>query len=291
MKKTITLGLIILFFIPHLTAQEVRTRAKKTSENKKVVEIIDSTLILVPVEEQTGVVTSDEINKAGGEILTFLEDKDGNMYTTFEIAGKTWMTQNLSTTVFNDGSYIPEVPDNAKWTSLKEPAYCWYCNNPESKGFYGALYNWYAVKTGKLCPAGWHVPTDAEWTGLEVYLQNNDFNYDGTVDADLDRVTKNKIAKSLASGIHWAESTVKGSVGNTDYQAYRNKSRFSALPAGYRKSSDGSFDGVTSSGFWWSSGESDAGNAWIRSLSENDISVSRSNSAKTGGYSVRCIKD
>ena len=162
---------------------------------------------------------------------------------------------------------------------------------PVSRIFYGALYNWHAVKTEKLCSSGWHIPTDAEWTELEIYLQNNDFNYDGTVDADLDRETKNKIAKSLASESHWAESSVKGSIGNPDYQAYRNKSRFSALPSGYRNASDGSFEGVTSSAYWWSSTENDDGKAWIRGMKESDSAVTRTNPGKTGGYSVRCVKD
>jgi len=291
MKKVITLGLIMFLIIPYLAAQDTRTRTKKTPAIKKAVEVIDSTLIMVPAEEQAGMAPPEEINKSDGEIVTFLEDKDGNTYITYEIAKKSWMLQNLRTTVFNNGTQIPEVSDNNKWISLKDPAYCCIYNNAESKEFYGVLYNWYAVNTGMLCPAGWHVPADAEWTELEIFLQNNDFNYDGTVDADLNRETKNRIAKSLASEKNWAESTVKGSVGNTDYLPYRNKSRFAALPAGYRKSSDGSFDEVTLSGFWWSSTESDAGKAWIRCLNSNESATSRTDPGMTGGYSVRCVKD
>lgn len=291
MKRIVAPGLILLILISDMTAQEARTRKKKALTDKTAVEVIDSTLFLVPGEEKTGMVPTEGNITSEGDLIPFLEDRDGNIYTTLEIAGKIWMIQNLRTTVFNDGSKIPEVSDNAKWTSLKDPAYCWYCNNPGSKEFYGALYNWYAVQTGMLCPAGWHVPSDAEWTEMEIYLQNNDFNYDGTVDADLDRETKNKIAKSLASEMHWSESTIKGSIGNTDYQAYRNKSRFTALPAGCRKSGDGSFDEVTFSGFWWSSTESDSGKAWIRTMNGNESATSRADHGKTGGYSVRCVKD
>ena len=235
MKKLITLILVIIFGVVNLEAQKKVQRQKNVQEGKPVIvqegkpvnvqegkpvnvqegqpviEAKDSSLVPVPMETQPmmppqGIIDSSEI------IIPILEDKDGNTYGTAQLGKQIWMTQNLRTTLFKDGSPIPLVTDKSAWIVLKDPAYCWYSNNADSKEFYGALYNWNTVKTGMLCPSGWHIPTDAEWTELEIYLQNNDYNYDGTVDADLDRETKNKIAKALASEVHWAESTNKGSM-------------------------------------------------------------------------------
>jgi len=81
------------------------------------------------------------------------------------------MAENLKTTKLNDGTSIPLVTSSATWGTLSTPAYCWYNNDEASyKVTYGALYNWYTVNTGKLCPSGWHIPNDAEWTTLTNYL-------------------------------------------------------------------------------------------------------------------------
>ena len=100
-----------------------------------------------------------------------ISDVDGNMYKTTQIGTQLWTAENLKTTKFNDGTPISNVTDNTKWESLSTPGYCWY-NNDEAtyKGTYGALYNWYAVKTDKLCPSGWHVPSNDEWNTLITYL-------------------------------------------------------------------------------------------------------------------------
>jgi hypothetical protein len=93
-----------------------------------------------------------------------LVDIDGNSYKTITINKQTWMAENLKTTRFNDGVPIPMVIDIKTWISLKQPAYCWYDDKEKpNKELYGALYNWYTVQTGKLCPQGWHVPSDKVW--------------------------------------------------------------------------------------------------------------------------------
>ncbi len=92
-----------------------------------------------------------------------VRDGDGNTYSTVTIGTQVWMAENLKTTVYNDGSAIPQVADSAAWANCAAPGYCWYDNNEAVyKNVYGALYNWHAVNTGKLAPAGWHVPTDTE---------------------------------------------------------------------------------------------------------------------------------
>ncbi|MFZ4572381.1 MAG: fibrobacter succinogenes major paralogous domain-containing protein [Bacteroidales bacterium] len=98
-------------------------------------------------------------------------DVDGNLYHSVTIGTQVWMDENLKTTKYNDGSSIPLVTDSIAWINMTTPGYCWYHNNAAAyKNTYGALYNWYAVNTGKLAPTGWHVPTDAEWTILVAYL-------------------------------------------------------------------------------------------------------------------------
>ena len=98
-------------------------------------------------------------------------DIDGNVYHTVTIGTQVWMVENLKTTRYNDGTAIPLVTDGTAWAALTTPGYCWYNNDSATyKNTYGALYNWYAVNTGKLAPTGWHVPTDSEWTVLTTYL-------------------------------------------------------------------------------------------------------------------------
>ena len=291
MKKIITAGFVLLFLLTTLTAQEKTIRTKKSAGKPVPVEVPEGTPVPVPDDKQLSVEPHKEVSGDANDLIPAINDVDGNTYTTTILGNQIWMSENLKTTRFNDGSSITEVKDNSSWILLKDPAFCWYGNNFTSKEFYGALYNWHTINTGKLCPSGWHIPSDDEWTELELFLQNSGFNYDGTVDADLDRETKNKTAKALASASNWAESAIKGSVGNTDYELVRNRTDFKALPAGCRKPEDGSFDGVTTSGFWWSSTGNDAGKAWIRNISENESAVSRNHSGKAGGYSVRCIMD
>jgi uncharacterized protein (TIGR02145 family) len=194
------------------------------------------------------------------------------------------MAENLKTTKYNDGTDIPNVTDAGAWEVLTTPAYCWYDNDAATyKATYGALYNWYTVNTGKLCPAGWHVPTDAEWTTMENYLIANGYNYDGTT-------TGNKIAKSLAATSNWNSSTNAGVVGNTDYPAKRNVTGFTALPGGYR-SDNGAFGFIGVDGFWWSpSGISDT-YAWYRNMAYYLGDVGKYNSIKSYGVSVRCLRD
>ncbi|MDZ7633244.1 MAG: fibrobacter succinogenes major paralogous domain-containing protein [Bacteroidales bacterium] len=94
-------------------------------------------------------------------------DSDGNVYKTLVIGTQIWLAENLKTTKFNDGSQIPFVSEETSWVAtLTTPGYCYYDNNTANKSVYGGLYNWYAVETGKLCPKGWHVPSDAEWTTI-----------------------------------------------------------------------------------------------------------------------------
>jgi len=212
------------------------------------------------------------------------KDVDGNLYTTIKIGTQVWMAENLKTTRYKDGTDIVLITDAGGWSFGGIPGYCWYDNNEASyKNTHGALYNWYSVNTGLLCPAGWHVPADDELTKLENYLIANGYNYDGTTSG-------NKIAKSLASTTLWQSTTTAGAVGNTDYPDKRNAIGFTALPSGYRLY-NGTYTAVGSLFSLWSSTEYSTSTAWYRSMSCWDADVDSSSFDKRNGHSVRCLRD
>jgi uncharacterized protein (TIGR02145 family) len=202
--------------------------------------------------------------QAGGATMT---DTDGNVYQTVTIGTQVWMKENLKTTKYNDGSPISLVPDNTAWNNLVTGGYCWYNDSETYGNSYGTLYNGYAVKTGKLAPKGWHVPTDSEWLVLTTFVGG----------------------LSVAGGplketgtTHWASPNISAS----------NTSGFSALGGGYRFG-NGSFSNVDSGGYWWSA-QTSTSNSWRLVVSyvfeyvENDPVPT---AYYTWGYSVRCVKD
>ena len=207
-------------------------------------------------------------------------DIDANIYHTVKIGTQIWMVEALKTTKFNDGSAIPNVGPNTTWSGLVTPGYNWYNNDIANKGNYSALYNWYAVNSGKLCPTGWHVASDAEWTQLTDYLTSKGYGYQGT---------GSNIAKSMAETSGWTSSSIAGNVGND--QASNNNSLFSALPGGNRNG-DGTFSKLGTYCLFWSSTEQDSGSAFFRSLYYGSGKVDRAPGLYKGtGLSVRCIKD
>ena len=172
------------------------------------------------------------------------QDGDGNNYPIVTIGTQTWMTENLKTTKYNDGTDIPLVIVDTAWNSLSTPAYCWYNNDFINKVNYGALYNWYTVSTSKLCPKGWHVLSDAEWTVLTTYLGDN---------------AGGKLKE--AGFTHWSSPNTVAT----------NESGFTALPGGFRWSS-GYFYFVGYNGLWWSSSEYHTNYALSRSaLTSPDV--------------------
>jgi uncharacterized protein (TIGR02145 family) len=196
-----------------------------------------------------------------------ITDIDGNVYYTITIGTQEWMTENLKTTSFRNGDLIPNVTDNTAWSNLRTGAYCDYDNILSISSTYGKLYNWYVVvDLRNLCPSGWHVPTDAEWTTLTTYLGGE--NGSG--------------GKLKETGTTHFISPNTGAT---------NETGFSALPGGYR-SDNGTFGQVGYSCYWWSSTEySTGGSAWYRNVSYIGNSVGRSNYNKQGGYSVRCLRN
>lgn len=192
-------------------------------------------------------------------------DIDGNIYRTVTIGTQTWLGENLKTTRYNDGTKIPLVTDKTTWTYMSTPAYCWYNNDSVQfkNSAYGALYNWYAVNTGKLAPKGWHVATDTEWTILSTYL-----NGDG--------------GKLKVAGTDIWQSPNTGAT---------NETNFSAFPAGNRGGNNGTFDVLGTGTFWWTSSRLDATYSYFRSIGYNSSGIGRSGSQAINGLAVRCIKN
>jgi uncharacterized protein (TIGR02145 family) len=224
----------------------------------------------------------------GNESLVFnfiqCSDGDGNNYPIVSIGTQVWMAENLQTTKFNDGNSVPPITSSYDWSNLTTSGYCWYNNDATTyKPIYGALYNWYSVNTGKLCPSGWHVPDDAEWNILGYFLRDNGFNYDGTN-------TGYKYAKALASASGWTSSLTTGGVGNYDYSAKKNATGFTGLPGGLRDK-DGLFIYIRYFCNWWSATEYTATYARYHFLSYDLVAAFTDNNPKKYGYSIRCILD
>lgn len=196
-------------------------------------------------------------------------DVDGNVYRTVTIGTQIWMAENLRTTRYNDGTVIPEAGSS----SYNKPNYCSYMYENANREKYGFLYNFYVVNINKLCPVGWHVPTDAEWTGLTNYLGGEKF-------------AGGKMKE--AGFFHWESP-------NT---AATNESGFGGLPGGYSIRQENSvpmahypFTGLGEMGEWYTSSEWNTSMAWERNISYSDQEVGRFYVLKSCGLSVRCIKD
>lgn len=197
-----------------------------------------------------------------------VSDADGNVYQTVTIGAQTWMSENLNTTKYKDGTNIPIVSDSAEWGNLSTPGYCWYKNEKSGYGnTYGGLYNWYVVETGNLCPTGWHVPTNAEWTTLTNYIGG-----EGIAGGNLKE----------SGTTHW----ISPNSGAT------NETGFTALPGGHRDS-HGAFKGIGFWGGWWSSSKDGPDKAFGRVMGfdyKHIIGGSYDNGFQ-GGFSIRCLKD
>jgi uncharacterized protein (TIGR02145 family) len=212
-----------------------------------------------------------------------LTDIDGNVYQTVKIGEQWWMAENLKVKKYRNGDPIPNVTDNTAWTGLTTGAWCSYNNDAGNIETYGLLYNWYAVDDSRnIAPAGWHVPTDAEFTALENYLIANGYNWDGTT-------TGNKIGKSLASKTGWNSSSYAGVVGND--MPTNNTSGFSALPGGYRDFNYGAYYYMGSKGYWWSASANFSSYAWYRGLHYDGYGVFRYYGNRRYGFSVRLVRD
>jgi uncharacterized protein (TIGR02145 family) len=207
---------------------------------------------------------------------TSVADIDGNIYKTVIIGTQIWMQSDMKTTKLNDNTSIPNVIDDTTWVHLRSPGYCWYNDDPSMGNTYGILYNWYTVETGKLCPSGWHAPSDNEYKTLEMYLGMTAVQADETLWRGTDQGTQMKSTTS------WY---VDGP--NT------NSSGFTALAGGYRFAKDGSYYDLGTVSYWWTSTEhwSDTTKGLYRRLDSGQTGVFREGVYKWGGKYVRCLKN
>ena len=205
----------------------------------------------------------------GNEFIFILPvaDADGNLYSTIIIGTQTWMTVNLKTSKFSDNTIIPDVAENASWSSLSTPAYCWYNNIEDLNSNYGALYNWFAVNTGKLCPTGWHVPSEDEWILLTNFLGGE--------------VIAGGKLKEIGTN-HWMSPNTGAS----------NDFNFTALPSGYRTGlEEGAFWASGYLEYFWAGTEDNSTRGRARLLSFETYDLAPGGGLKMNGYSVRCVKD
>jgi len=221
-------------------------------------------------------------------------DSDGNNYHTVEIDGRLWSEENLKTTKYNSGTFLPLIADSASWSRLISPAYCWYKNNDAKyKNPYGALYNGYAIKAGDVCPEGWHISTDAEWTSLRDFLSTNGYAF-GT--------NSNAIAKSIASTSGWdnysyvqvprGPEEVIGAVGKNQ-ETTNNSSGFSGYPGGLRSFDDHlvTLGKPVYGTLLLKSHRSQMPGYGIGFLNYNDMQLGQGSDDKACGFSVRCVQN
>ncbi|MFN5620024.1 MAG: fibrobacter succinogenes major paralogous domain-containing protein [Flavobacteriales bacterium] len=200
-----------------------------------------------------------------------MTDQEGNVYKTIVIGTQEWMAENLNTSIYRNGDAISTNLDNAAWASTTSGAWAYYNNDAGYACPYGKLYNWYTcVDARQLCPTGWHVPTDAEWTVLTDYLGG----------------------EAVAAGKMKTTGTIEAATGlwyspNTEAT---NSSGFSGAPGGVRYS-NGAYYYIGDNGNWWSSSEVGTNAAWYRYLYYDDGNAGRSDCYKRNGFSVRCLRD
>lgn len=196
---------------------------------------------------------------------TSVADIDGNIYTVVKICDKFWMTANLKTTRYNDGTEIPTNLTNTQWEATTAGAFAIYDATEANNALYGKLYNWFAASSGKLAPTGWHVATEAEWNELVTCLGGS-----GGAGG------KMKSVSTL-----WEAPNTGAS----------NSSGFSGLPAGFRGSSNGSYASKGTVANFWGSDQRNTTQGEYLQLSTSFASTSTNGATKQFGYSVRCVRD
>ena len=216
----------------------------------------------------------------------FTDPRDGNVYKIITIGDQVWMAENLA--------YLPSVNMVADGSEDAAGSYYYVygydgTNVADAKATdnyatYGVLYNWTAAMDGEassttnpsgiqgVCPAGWHLPSDAEWTELTDYLGG----------------------ESVASGKLKETGTIEEGTGlwEAPNTGATNETGFTALPGGFRFFS-GTFYDIGEFGYWWSATEYDASNAWPRFINYYYSVVTRysNDGTKEVGFSVRCVRD
>jgi len=194
-----------------------------------------------------------------------VEDIDGNVYKTVTIGDQVWMAENLKTTRLNDGTAIANVTSMSTWKNTDQPGYCWFKDSEDAyKEPYGAIYNWYTVRTYKLCPTGWHVPRGSEWDTLIGFLGGKD-------------VAGGKLKEK--GDEFWYDPNTEAT----------DEFGFSAR-GGAQRNKNGFYTTLRATGYWWDR----SGNAYysyIHYIRSGYGSIQSELAGGNTGVSVRCIKD
>jgi uncharacterized protein (TIGR02145 family) len=196
-----------------------------------------------------------------------ITDIEGSIYNTIGIGSQIWMVENLKATSLNDGTPITQIFNDSIWNRIKSPGYCWYNNDSLANGnIYGALYNFYTIETGLLCPTGWHVPGESEWNILATFLGGNE-------------IAGGKLKDYTTP--YWKGTNI----------CIVNNFDFSALPGGQRRNITGRFDEIGVIGYWWTSTSNEDNFAYSRSMSNSSLKLDSYINNKKCGFSIRCLKD
>lgn len=218
---------------------------------------------------------TNSVGTAYGQQLTFtsayfikgpgVTDVDGNIYTSIILGNQEWLGENLKVSKYRNGDAIPTGLSNGDWFNSTSGAYSIYENLPTNNATYGKIYNWFAVSDSRgLCPTGWHVSTDSEWSTMENFLGGS----------------------AVAGGLLKSTS----SLWQAPNTGASNLSGFSALPGGVRQN-NGSFVGITFDSYWWTANEASGTLGWDRVMDHNSATINRFTDGKEGGFYVRCVKD
>lgn len=199
----------------------------------------------------------------GGTGTEWVTDIDGNIYKSVKVGTKIWTVENLKVTRLNDGTPILNLTDHDSWVSMELPAFCFYDNDPSNKDRHGALYNFFAVDSGKLAPKGWHVPTEEDWETLVNSLRGEE-------------KAGNMLKSESASKVDENGTVAVG---------------FNAHPGGFRSGDLGSFDNFGINNYWWSSTKDGGARSWCCVLISSKGKVHRLSIIQTFGLSVRLVRD
>jgi uncharacterized protein (TIGR02145 family) len=208
-----------------------------------------------------------------------VKDIEGNEYPSIIIHGQEWMQKNLEVSKYRNGDPILTGLNDAQWDSTTTGAYTIYDDVASNNTTYGKLYNWYAVSDSRgLCPTGWHVPSDDDWSALINYLDPNAAGGD--------------TFPNVAGGKMKSTGTLENGDGlwSSPNEQATNESGFTGFPGGYRDT-DGTCHYIGNNGYWWSTTERSSSYAWYRNLHYGNSVVNRHNVFEHAGFSVRCVRD
>jgi len=250
---------------------------------------------IVTMPDYNIALTANFVAQANPDIIygDGVTDIDGNEYVTVIIGNQEWMAENLQVSKYNNGDNIPTGLSGDDWDATQEGAFGIYSNDEEMLDAYGKLYNWYAVNDARgLCPEGWHVPSDADWTQLVDYVADQGF---------LNEFNNQNGAGNALKSCRQVESSLGGECETSVHPRWNSQVMyygfdefgFSALPGGHRFSDNmytGMYTDIGQISYMWSSTGGPSTNAWSQSISGHNGSVQRSYINKSTGYSIRCLR-